>query len=267
MLAAIRLSINLAGEKMSECLKLQLSATLLNMIGHSEEISRSASAGCLGALLKYLSIQQVDDLLELHIFVAGNGDVLLKHGRTAALFVALKESPAIITSKYESKLIEFITSSISSDKINIASSGVRAMTCLLHYYMSNDIMCSPIIVSCFTRAMNHKSNEIKQIVAKSCNYLAKTLAIDKMSPDVIKQLVPMLVNGTKEKNGYVKSNSEIALVSILHLRDNDTTFSYVCQLLEVGARDSLNEVVNKVLRKVAVQAIGKDEEFDDTILN
>nr|XP_036221655.1 eIF-2-alpha kinase activator GCN1-like [Bactrocera oleae] len=123
MLAAIRLSINLAGEKMSECLKLQLSATLLNMIGHSEEITRSASAGCLGALLKYLSIQQVDDLLELHIFVAGNGDVLLKHGRTAALFVALKESPAIITSKYESKLIEFITSSISSDKINIASSG------------------------------------------------------------------------------------------------------------------------------------------------
>ncbi|XP_050338070.1 eIF-2-alpha kinase activator GCN1 [Bactrocera neohumeralis] len=267
MLAAIRLSINLAGGKMSECLKQQLSATLLNMIGHSEDITRSASAGCLGALLKYLSIQQVDDLLELQIFVAGNGDGLLKHGRTAVLFVALKESPTIIISKYESKLIEFITSSIASDKINIASSGVRAMTCLLHFYMSNNIMFSPIIVSCFTRAMNHKSNEIKQIVAKSCNYLAKTLAIDKMSSDVIKQLVPMLVNGTKEKNGYVKSNSEIALVSILHLRENDTTFSYVCQLLEVGARDSLNEVVNKVLRKVAVQAIDKDEEFDDTILN
>ncbi|XP_049305778.1 eIF-2-alpha kinase activator GCN1 isoform X1 [Bactrocera dorsalis] len=268
MLAAIRLSINLAGGKMSECLKQQLSVTLLNMIGHSEDITRSASAGCLGALLKYLSIQQVDDLLELQILVAGNGDGLLKHGRTAVLFVALKESPStIIISKYEPKLIEFITSSIASDKINIASSGVRAMTCLLHFYMSNNIMFSPIIVSCFTRAMNHKSNEIKQIVAKSCNYLAKTLAIDKMSPDVIKQLVPMLVNGTKEKNGYVKSNSEIALVSILHLRENDTTFSYVCQLLEVGARDSLNEVVNKVLRKVAVQAIDKDEEFDDTILN
>ncbi|XP_011194571.1 eIF-2-alpha kinase activator GCN1 [Zeugodacus cucurbitae] len=268
MLAAIRLSINLAGEKMSVCLKQQICTTLLNMIGHSEDITRTASAGCLGALLKYLTPQQVDDLLEHHILIAGNGDGLLKHGRTAVLFVSLKESPSmIITPKFESKVIEFITASILSDKINIASSGVRAMTCLLQYYMSNDIIFPLTIVSCFIRAMNHKSNEIKQVVAISCNYLAKMLALDKMSPDVIKQLVPMLVNGTKEKNGYVKSNSEIALVSILHLRDNDTTFSYVCQILEVGARDSLNEVVNKVLRKVAVQSIGKDEEFDDTMLN
>uniref|UniRef100_W8CCK9 Translational activator GCN1 n=1 Tax=Ceratitis capitata TaxID=7213 RepID=W8CCK9_CERCA len=268
MLAAVRSSIHSAGEKMSESLKKQISATLLSIIGHSDDVTRSAAGGCLGALLKHLSVQQVNDILEHHILLDDNDDALLTHGRTTALFVALKECPvSIITSKFENKVITIITTSILSDKINIASNGVRALTCLLQYYLINNLTFSPIIVPCLARAMNHKSNEIKQIVAKSCNYLAKELPIEKMSPDVIKLLVPMLVNGTKEKNGYVKSNSEIALISLLHLREDDTTYNNVCQILEVGAKDSLNEVVHKVLRKVAVQPLGKDEEFDDTILN
>ncbi|XP_053962827.1 eIF-2-alpha kinase activator GCN1 isoform X1 [Anastrepha ludens] len=268
MLAAMRLIISLAGGKMSDSLKKQISTTLLNMIGHSEDITRSVAGGCLGSLLKYLTVQEVEDILENHILVVSNDDGPIAHGRITVLFVALKESPAmIITPKFEEKVKETITNSISSEKINISSKGVRSITCLLQFYLSNNLPYSPTIVSSFTRAMNHKSNEIKQLVAKSCNYLATELPVDKMTPDIIKLFVPMLVNGTKEKNGYVKSNSEIALISILHLRDNDTTYNSVCQILEIGARDSLNEVVNKVLRKVAVQTVGKDEEFDDTILN
>ncbi|XP_036339906.1 eIF-2-alpha kinase activator GCN1 [Rhagoletis pomonella] len=268
MLAAMRSLITFAGVKMSEGFKKQAFTTLLTMIAHSEDITRSASGGCLGALLKYLASQQLEDILQQHILIVSNEDGPLKHGRTTVLFVAIKESPdVIVTAKFEEKVIEIIINSISSEKVNIASNGVRAITCLLQFYLSNDLPYSPLIVSSFTRAMNHKSNEIKQLVAKCCNYLAKELTANKMTPNILKLLVPMLVNGTKEKNGYVKSNSEIALIAILHLRDNDTTFNLVCQILEIGARESLNEVVNKVLRKVAVQPVGKDEEFDDTILN
>lgn len=42
-----------------------------------------------------------------------------------------------------------------------------------------------------------------------------------MTPELLKLLLPMLVNGTKEKNGYVKANSEIALIAVLKLKEGE----------------------------------------------
>jgi hypothetical protein len=36
--------------------------------------------------------------------------------------------------------------------------------------------------------------------------------------------------------------------------------------LDVGARESLSDVVSKVLRKIMSQTEGKEEELDDTLL-
>lgn len=69
--------------------------------------------------------------------------------------------------------------------------------------------------------MNQSSNEVKQLVAHICSYLGKSNVT--LSPEFLKSTIPMLVNGTKEKNCYVKSNSEIALVAVLKLQQNDTT--------------------------------------------
>lgn len=43
-------------------------------------------------------------------------------------------------------------------------------------------------------------------------------------------------------------------------------FQRCMNLLDVGARESLSDVISKVLRKVANQPEGKDEELDDTLL-
>jgi hypothetical protein len=43
-------------------------------------------------------------------------------------------------------------------------------------------------------------------------------------------------------------------------------FQRCMNLLDVGARESLSDVISKVLRKVANQPEGKDEEIDDTLL-
>jgi len=69
--------------------------------------------------------------------------------------------------------------------------------------------------------MNQSSNEVKQLVAHICSYLGKSGVT--LSPEFQKAAIPMLVNGTKEKNCYVKSNSEIALVSVLKLQQGDAT--------------------------------------------
>jgi hypothetical protein len=69
--------------------------------------------------------------------------------------------------------------------------------------------------------MNHTNNEVKQLVARVCTHLARVLGAD-LAPEFLKAALPMLVNGTKEKNGYVKANSELSLVAVLRLRHGDT---------------------------------------------
>lgn len=69
--------------------------------------------------------------------------------------------------------------------------------------------------------MNHTNNDVKQLLARVCTMLGKYVPPENMAPEFIKLLLPTLVNGTKEKNGYVKANSEIALISVLRLRNGD----------------------------------------------
>ena len=73
--------------------------------------------------------------------------------------------------------------------------------------------------------MNHNSNEMKQLVARVSSYLAKSDIV--LAPEFLKASIPMLVNGTKEKNSYVKANSELSLVVVLRLRQGDTQFQQV----------------------------------------
>ncbi|KAH7955690.1 hypothetical protein HPB52_002888 [Rhipicephalus sanguineus] len=68
-----------------------------------------------------------------------------------------------------------------------------------------------------TQCLNHGSNEVKQLVAQTVQWLSRSL--DKGAPpQLLRTLVPQLVNGTKEKNTMVRANSEYALVALLHLR-------------------------------------------------
>lgn len=116
--------------------------------------------------------------------------------------------------------------------------------------------------------MNHASNDVKQMVAIVSQFWAKSRGSEILPAELLKTLLPMLVNGTKEKNSTVRSFSETALVSLLHLRNkNDKKASQDClQTLPSGARDALQDVMNKVLHKVANQAEGKDEVIDDTLV-
>lgn len=123
-----------------------------------------------------------------------------------------------------------------------------------------------IIFSIF-RAMNHQSNDVKQMVAVISNFWAKNLGDQLLPDELLKSLLPMLVNGTKEKNSTVKSFSESALVCVLHLRNGDSDKKSQClQILPSGARDALQDVMTKVLQRVANQPEGKEEVIDDTIV-
>lgn len=266
MLHALRSIVSPSGDKMSEPIKKQIFATLLSMIGHPEDVTRNAVGGCLGAMLKYLPTLQIEDFLNNSILADSVNDLLVKHGHTVILFVALKECPNhILTSTLYPKITSNILVNIASEKVPIACNAIRAAAYLLEHSLK---ACSenPVnIIVALARAMNHNSNDVKQLVAKSCIHLSKNLTADQINLEVLKYLIPMLVNGTKEKNGYVKSNSELALISILRLRTDNITLLKISEILESGARDSLNDVVTKVSKRATAQSVVKDEELDDTL--
>lgn len=67
MLQALRGVITPAGDKMSEPLRKQIHTAMLQMLGYSEDVSRGAAAGCLGAMCRWLSPEQLDTTLNDHM--------------------------------------------------------------------------------------------------------------------------------------------------------------------------------------------------------
>ena len=62
---------------------------------------------------------------------------MLRHGRSAALFVALKESPTTIyNSKEKDRVCVIILSYLSADRIQIIMNGIRACGYLFQYLMN-----------------------------------------------------------------------------------------------------------------------------------
>ncbi|XP_046621828.1 eIF-2-alpha kinase activator GCN1 isoform X1 [Neodiprion virginianus] len=268
MLQALRGVLTPAGDKMTEPMRKQVFVTLSSMLGYPEDVTRNAVAGCFGALLPWLSPEQLataynDNLLCDDV----NADWMLRHGRSAALFVALKEAPgSLYSGKNKDRVCKVILSYLSADRVQITMNGVRACGYLFQYLMNEEQPIPQQILTPFVRSMNHSSNEVKQLLARICIHLARNIPSEKMSPELLRSLLPMLVNGTKEKNGYVKANSELALIAVLRLRQGDSEHQRCIGLLDAGARESLSDVVSKVLRKVLSQPEGKIEELDDTLL-
>lgn len=66
-LYALRGIVGPAGDKISDSLRKQIHATLVNFIGHQEDVTRITAAGCLGALCKWLPPEQLDVTITEHV--------------------------------------------------------------------------------------------------------------------------------------------------------------------------------------------------------
>ena len=143
------------------------------------------------------------------------------------------------------------------------------------------------LISCYhvasrLQAMKRESNDVKALSAQCVTYVAQTHA-QPLEDATVRAFVPALVNGTKERNTLVKTNSELALVTLLRMRRDESTLQVrppsccesariklhdcgclqdTLESLDPGMRDSLRDVVPR-LKKVAQQT-EKKENIDDT---
>lgn len=167
MLQALRSVITNGGDKMSEQLALTLLAMLTcpALLAHPEDPPRAGVGGCLGALLHCLAPAHRDAALLHHVLAAGNptpsalaaaDDWPLAHGRSCALFVALKETPdRIYRDHFQEKIDRALLAYLASDKIPIVCNGIRGIGYLIRHLLSSDTPVPPNILSQFVRVSDN----------------------------------------------------------------------------------------------------------------
>ncbi|XP_035210136.1 eIF-2-alpha kinase activator GCN1-like [Stegodyphus dumicola] len=265
MLHALRCIIKPAGDKMSDQVRRSITCTVTSMLGHPDDSCRVVAAACLGTLCEFLPNDEFEDIVRENLLEDDPSvDWVLRHGRSVALMVALKETPSrMLNEDWTDRIVKVLLVYLTADRLAIVLSGVRATGYyIVHKLQEGEQLPQPLLTT-FSKSMNHNTNEVKQAVALTINFLARK---QNLPLHVMKTFVPHLVNGTKEKNTIVKSNSEFALVAVLNLRKGDETAQVCLNALDAGAREALQDVITKVLKKVASQPEPKEEELDDTLL-
>lgn len=157
MLQALRSIITGGGDKMSEALALSILATLTSpsLLGHQEDPPRGAVGGCLGALLHCLPSSARDTALQNQLLSEDTSDWTLQHGRSCALFVALKEHPDVVfTNQYKDKICKTLLNYLTNEKIPIVCNGIRGIGYLFQYLQNEKMPIPQILIVPFSRVSN-----------------------------------------------------------------------------------------------------------------
>lgn len=81
-----------------------------------------------------------------------NADWMLRHGRSTALFVAIKESPpTVYNNKEKGRLCNAIVSYLAADRVQIVMNGVRACGYLFEYLLNEEQPIPQQTLSLFVR--------------------------------------------------------------------------------------------------------------------
>lgn len=267
----IRITANVVGQRMTGPVRAQLIESVNLLLNHSLDSMRLTAGSALGALSKQMSDQEFALFAKQVLSEDESGDWTLRHGRSIAFWIALKENSERLLSTPESsdRVQRVLSRLIASDRLQFVICGVKGTTYLIEHRIrigATTGLLTPALLTQYTRTMNHVTNEVKSVLLQGTVYLARSF-VETLPTELLKPLIPMLVNGTKEKNTMIRANSEQALVCVLKLRTGDEHLQKVYDMLDAGPRESLQMCVSKTLRRVVQQAEPKGtDKFDDSIL-
>ena len=249
----------------------QLAEAVSMLLDHQTDSMRLAAGSALGALSTCMSDAEFHTLAKQLLSEDDSVEWTLKHGRSIALWIVLKECPhRLCTPEFVEKLERVLGRMIASDRILLIISAIKAITFLIQYRIETNcgdcILLPSTLLSQYTRIMNHVTNEAKTTLLQGTVYLARS-STRPLPNELLKPLLPMLVNGTKEKNTMVRANSEQALIAVLGLRAGEERLESILAILDAGPRESLQICVVKTLRRVVQQPEPRGtDKFDDSIL-
>uniref|UniRef100_A0A4W3H8T3 GCN1 activator of EIF2AK4 n=1 Tax=Callorhinchus milii TaxID=7868 RepID=A0A4W3H8T3_CALMI len=267
LLQALRFVTQGAGAKVDGTIRKNITTMLLGMLGHDEDATRMASAGCLGELCAFISDDELNTILQQHLLADVSGiDWMVRHGRSIALSVAMKAAPGrLCTPEYNSTVLDMIIASATADRIPIAMSGIRAMGFLLKHQMQlKDESVSPKLLSLLVKSLQNSASDLK-LIAEKMIWLVNKDNLQPLEIQTIKPILKALLDNTKDKNTSVRAYSEQAIVSLLRLREGEEIYQNVSKILDTASLDLLAESYRRSLKKLASQP-ESTEHIDDTIL-
>uniref|UniRef100_A0A3Q3WWH8 TOG domain-containing protein n=1 Tax=Mola mola TaxID=94237 RepID=A0A3Q3WWH8_MOLML len=265
MLQALRFVIQGAGSKVDPIIRKNITTTLLGMLGHDEDATRMASAGCVGELCPFLSEEELKSVLLQHVLADMSGvDWMVRHGRSLALAIAVKCAPEKLCGKeFGDSVTETILANTTADRIPIATSGIRGMGYLMRHHLRTEGVgfCAVTPPQC----LQNQSSDIRLVSERVLWWVFKDLAVPPMEVGVMKPLLKSLLDNTKDKNTSVRAQSEHTIVNLLQLRRGDETMQSITAILDSASNDLLSECHRRSLKKIA-SVPDSNEEIDDTIL-
>ncbi|XP_065273696.1 stalled ribosome sensor GCN1 [Emys orbicularis] len=267
MLQALRFVTQGAGAKVDATIRKTITTVLLGMLGHDEDATRMASAGCLAELCAFLSEEELSTVLQQHLLADVSGiDWMVRHGQSLALSVAIKVAPSrLCAPKYCNSVQERILSNATADRIPIAASGIRGMGFLMKYHIETEGgNLPPKLANLFIKCLQNPSSDIK-LIAEKMIWWANKNHLPSMDPQTIKPILKALLDNTKDKNTSVRAYSDQAIVNLLKMREGEEVLQSVSKILDTASLELLNESCRRSLKKLASQA-DSVEQIDDTIL-
>ncbi|XP_043967606.1 eIF-2-alpha kinase activator GCN1 [Gambusia affinis] len=269
MLQALRFVIQGAGSKVDPTIRKNITTTLLGMLGHDEDATRMASAGCIGELCAFLSEEELKSVLLQHILADMSGvDWMVRHGRSLALAIAVKSAPEKLCGKdYCDTVTEMVLTNATADRIPIATSGIRALGFLMRHHLRTEggSGVSQRIITQLVKCLQNQSSDIRLVSERVLWWVFREPATPVLEPSLMKPLLKSLLDNTKDKNTTVRAQSEHTIVNLLRLRQGEETMQSIAAILDSASNELMSECHRRSLKKIA-SLPDSNEEIDDTIL-
>ncbi|KAG8596974.1 hypothetical protein GDO81_002124 [Engystomops pustulosus] len=267
MLQAVRFIIQGGGGKMDATIRKNYVTLLIGMLGHDEDATRMASAGCLGEICAYLPDDELCVLLQQHLLADFTGiDWMVRHGRSMALSVAINvASSKLCTAKFSGNVESMVCNNATADRIPIAVSGIRGIGYLIKHYIEAENGNLPAkLVTLLVKCLQNPSSDIK-LIAEKMIWWANKDNLPPLDPQTIKPILKVLLDNTKDKNTSVRAYSDQAILNLLKVRLGNTLFQDMTKILDTASLEMLNECHRRSLKKLAAQP-DSTEQIDETIL-
>ena len=255
MFAALQGTMFIGGANMSPNLALSISVTLTNHIGAPEDTIRTVNGACIGSLATFFSDEELDKLIRENIIPQGQTKET-KHGRVLAIAGLLRYAPDRMS---KMDLIDEVTSSIltsmESDNVSVCNAANYAGGQLMIHLLNSgeNAACLVKLVSSLAKNCGHNSSNDVRSFATNMVHMINISGAAAMSDEYVKCLIIPLIDNTTMKVPQVRGAAEVAIATLLRLRDSDDIVGRISPSLDPKSLEIFNRFLPSAKRVAADQ--------------
>uniref|UniRef100_A0A0K0E1I8 Glutamyl-tRNA(Gln) amidotransferase subunit B, mitochondrial n=1 Tax=Strongyloides stercoralis TaxID=6248 RepID=A0A0K0E1I8_STRER len=224
-------------------------------INSNEEVIK-ACGGLYGEAIQFCPQWPSNILTEIN---KGTSNQKLFYLTCIQLLVSEDAGKVIDVYGYEN-ISNTLSSNFSNESPFVADASLRSAGYIL---ISEKDNCDKELLHVLAKTINHNSNDVKRLVAVVIHNIFRHISTP--STELLKTVVPSLVNGTKERNLAVRVSSELALLEVLKLRKNDHVYEEYIKTLTGGVKSVLVDTYQKQLVKTLKNTDDSLESLDNML--